>query len=227
MRIHELDDVTIRKIAAGEVAERPASAVKELVENALDAEATRIEVAVERGGKDRISVADNGDGMTGSEVELAVREHTTSKIDDDEDLDRIATLGFRGEALHAIGAVSQMSITTRTPDADAATRLRVEHGEIAAIEPAGRAPGTTVEVTELFGETPARRKFLREDATEFDQINRIVSRYALANPSVAVSLTHDGHETFSTSGHGDLKGAVLAVYGREVAESMITVEADR
>jgi DNA mismatch repair protein MutL len=225
MTITRLDDDTVRKIAAGEVVERPASVVKELIENSVDAGATRIDVGVEAGGTDRIRVADDGEGMTGEEVRRAVEEHTTSKIDDVADLEAgVATLGFRGEALHAISAVSKTTITTRARGGDRATELTVDHGEVTAVEPAGRPEGTTVDVTDLFRETPARRKFLKTESTEFDHINRIVSRYALANPEVAVSLVHDGRETFATTGQGDLESAILSVYGREVAESMIPVD---
>ncbi len=225
MTITRLDDDTVRKIAAGEVVERPASVVKELIENSLDAGATRIDVGVEAGGTDRIRVADDGEGMTGEEVQRAVEEHTTSKIDDVADLEAgVATLGFRGEALHAISAVSRTTITTKPPGGDRATELTVDHGDVTVVEPAGRPEGTTVDVTDLFRETPARRKFLKTESTEFDHINRIVSRYALANPEVAVSLVHEGRETFATTGRGNLESAILSVYGREVAESMIPIE---
>ncbi|MDZ7701353.1 MAG: DNA mismatch repair endonuclease MutL [Halobacteriales archaeon] len=227
MAITELDDDTVRRIAAGEVVERPASAVKELVENSLDAGASRVRVEVAAGGKDRIAVIDDGEGMPRAEARLAVKEHTTSKIRSADDLTAgIGTLGFRGEALYAIGAVSTMTLTTRPADAEEATRVRVERGEVVDVEPAGRAPGTTVEVTDLFSGMPAREKFLAEDATEFDHVNRIVSRYALANPGVAISLHHDGREVFATDGQGTLEGALLAVYGREVAESMRPVDGD-
>jgi DNA mismatch repair protein MutL len=225
MTITRLDDDTVRKIAAGEVVERPASVVKELIENSLDAGASRIDVGIEAGGTDRIRVADDGAGMAREEVERAVEEHTTSKIDDVDDLEAgVATLGFRGEALHAISAVSKTTITTRPRGGDRATELIIDHGEVTSVEPAGRPEGTTVDVTDLFRETPARRKFLKTESTEFDHANRIVSRYALANPGVAVSLVHDGRETFATTGQGDLESAILSVYGREVAESMIPVD---
>ncbi len=227
MGIIELDDDTVRQIAAGEVVERPASAVKELVENSLDAGASRVSVEVAAGGKARIAVSDDGVGMTREEARLAVRKHTTSKIDSAADLTAgVDTLGFRGEALYAIGAVSTLTLTTRPRDGDEATRVRVEQGEVVDTGPAGRAPGTTVEVTDLFSGVPAREKFLAEDATEFDHVNRIVSRYAIANPDVAVSLAHEGRTVFSTGGQGTLDGALLAVYGREVAESMRPVDGD-
>jgi DNA mismatch repair protein MutL len=231
--IHELDAATVDRIAAGEVVERPASAVKELVENAIDAGATRVEVAVESGGSDGIRVSDDGVGMTRSEVERAVREHTTSKIEDVSDLESgVGTLGFRGEALHAIGAVSRLTVRTRPRsdrddvDGDAAatgTELVVDGGEVVSVEPVGCPEGTTVEVEDLFHNVPARRKYLKTDATEFAHVNRVVAGYALANPAVAVSLTHEGRETFATPGQGDLRGAMLAVYGREVAEGTVRV----
>jgi len=222
--IRELDGATVDRIAAGEVVERPAAAVKELVENSLDAGAGRVEVTVEGDGTDRIRIADDGHGMSEADARLAVRKHTTSKIRGAEDLDRVGSLGFRGEALHAIGAVSRLTITTR-PEGGDATEITVEGGELVDVRSAGRAPGTTVEVEDLFYNTPAREKYLGREATEFGHINRVVTRYALANPGVATSLEHDSREVFATTGRGDLREAVLAVYGREVAESMIEVEA--
>ncbi|WP_435098608.1 DNA mismatch repair endonuclease MutL [Halarchaeum sp. P4] len=224
--IRELDPATVDRIAAGEVVERPASVVKELVENSLDADASRIEVEVEGDGTERIVVRDDGVGMTRPDAKIAVRQHTTSKIRDADDLGSVATLGFRGEALHTIAAVSRTTVTTRARTGDGpATELRVEGGDVVSVEPAGRAPGTTITVEDLFYNTPARREFLSAPSTEFGHVNRAVSRYALANPDVAVSLSHDGSETFATPGDGDLRGAVLAVYGRKVAESMIRVDA--
>ncbi len=225
--IRRLDRATVERIAAGEVVERPASVVKELVENSLDADASRVEITVEGDGTDRLRVRDDGRGMSEADVRAAVREHTTSKIDDIDDLEAgVATLGFRGEALHTIGAVSRMEITTRPRGSEGAgTRLRYEGGEVTAVEPAGCPEGTTVEVADLFFNTPARRKYLKTAATEFGHVNRIASRYALANPDVAVELTHDARETFATTGQGDLRATLLSVYGREVAESMIPLVA--
>ncbi|WP_254531534.1 DNA mismatch repair endonuclease MutL [Natrinema gelatinilyticum] len=226
--IHQLDDDTVARIAAGEVVERPASAVKELVENSLDADASSIDVTVEAGGTERIRVADDGHGMSEADVRAAVREHTTSKIDGLEDLESgVATLGFRGEALHTIGSVSHMTVRSRPRKAaGAGTELVYEGGDVVSVDPIGCPDGTIVEVEDLFYNTPARRKFLKTTATEFAHVNRVVTRYALANPAVAVSLTHDGREVFATTGQGDLQAAVLSVYGREVASSMIPVEAD-
>jgi len=226
-RIAELDDATVAQIAAGEVVERPASVVKELVENSLDAGASSVDVSVERGGRERVVVADDGRGMTGDELRVAVRQHTTSKLGGTDDLDAVSTLGFRGEALYTIGSVSEMTVTTRPRNAgDSGSRITVDHGDVGDAAPAGRPAGTTVEVADLFGETPARRKYLKRAATEFGHVNRAVTRYALANPDVAVSLTHDGREVFATTGTGDVRDAALAVYGREVAQSLREVDAD-
>ncbi|SEK31417.1 DNA mismatch repair endonuclease MutL [Haloferax larsenii] len=225
--IVQLDEKTIQRIAAGEVVERPASVVKELVENSLDADATRVSVAVDAGGVEGVRIRDDGVGMTEDELELSVREHTTSKISDIEDLEAgVGTLGFRGEALHTIGAVSRMTIRSKPRGGDVGTELQYEGGEVEEIRPAGCPEGTVVEVEDLFFNTPARRKFLKTTATEFDHVNTVVTHYALANPDVAVSLEHDDREVFATEGRGDLASTVLSVYGREVAEAMVPVEYD-
>ncbi|MFB6197893.1 MAG: DNA mismatch repair endonuclease MutL, partial [Halobacteriaceae archaeon] len=216
-KIHRLDDATIDRIAAGEVVERPASVAKELVENSLDADATRIDVEVDGGGDERLLVRDNGRGIPSDEIELAVEKHTTSKIEDVKDLDGgVNSLGFRGEALATIGAVSRLTLTSRHQDESVGTRLEMQGGEIESIESSGRPQGTTVTVENLFFNVPARAKFLKTNSTEFGHINQIVTRYALANPDVAISLVHDDQEVFSTPGDGDLRSTLLAVYGREV-----------
>ncbi len=226
--IKQLDARTVQRIAAGEVVERPASAVKELVENSLDADASRIDVAVEAGGTKSIRVRDDGQGMSEADVRAAVREHTTSKIDDVSDLEAgVATLGFRGEALHTIGAVARLTITTKPRGAEGAgTELVFVDGEVESVEPAGCPEGTTVEVTDLFFNTPARKKYLKTETTEFTHVNRVVTQYALANPDVAVSLEHDGREVFATTGQGGLQSTILSVYGKDVATNMIAVEAE-
>ena len=203
--IRELDPETVERIAAGEVVERPASVVKELVENSLDAGASRVEVAVDAGGTERVRVRDDGAGMTEREVRRAVEEHTTSKITDIGDLEGgVGTLGFRGEALHAVGTVSRLTVTTRPhadrhPDGGRGTELVVEGGEVTAVEPAGCPEGTTVAVRDLFYNVPARRKYLKQESTEFSRVNTVVSGYALANPDVAVTLSHDGRETIASA----------------------------
>jgi DNA mismatch repair protein MutL len=238
--IQQLDERTVERIAAGEVVERPASVVKELVENAIDADADRVTVAVEDGGREGIRVTDDGVGMGRDAVERAVEQHTTSKIRDIEDLEGgVGTLGFRGEALHAIGAVSRLTITTRPrggasgdasegrgTESHAGTELVVEGGEVTSVGPAGCPDGTRIEVADLFYNVPARRKYLKQAATEFAHVNSIVTSYALANPDVAVALEHDGRETFTTTGQGDLRETVMSVYGREVAESMIAIDGE-
>ncbi|WP_418284393.1 DNA mismatch repair endonuclease MutL [Halorubrum sp. DTA46] len=222
--IHRLDEQTVQRIAAGEVVERPASVVKELIENSLDAGASRIAVAVESGGTEGIRVRDDGAGIPDDQLEAAVAEHATSKIADMDDLDHgVGTLGFRGEALYTVGAVSRLTVRSRPPGAEAGAEITVEGGDVGEARPAGCPEGTTVEVDDLFYNTPARKKFLKRTTTEFDHVNTVVTGYALANPGVAVSLEHDGRETFATEGNGDLRSAVLAVYGREVAESMVDV----
>ncbi|QKY15936.1 DNA mismatch repair endonuclease MutL [Halorubrum sp. CBA1229] len=223
--IERLDERTVQRIAAGEVVERPASVVKELIENSLDAGASRVAVSVEAGGTEGVRVRDDGVGIPADQLEAAVAEHATSKIGDIEDLDRgVGTLGFRGEALYTVGAVSRLTVRSRPPGAEAGAEITVEGGEVGEVRPAGCPEGTTVEVADLFYNTPARKKFLKRTSTEFDRVNTVVTGYALANPDVAVSLEHDGRETFATEGNGDLRSAVLAVYGREVAEAMVDVE---
>jgi len=224
-RIRSLDEATVQRIAAGEVVERPASVVKELVENAIDADASRVSVAAERGGKDGIRVRDDGVGMTEAELDLAVRDHHTSKIGDISDLEAgVGTLGFRGEALAAIGAVSRMTVRSKPRGGELGHELTVAGGDIGTAAPAGCPAGTVVEIEDLFYNVPARRKFLKTDSTEFDHVNTVVTQYALANPDVAVSLEHDGRELFATEGNGDLTSTVLSVYGRAVAEAMVEVE---
>jgi len=224
--IQRLDDRTVERIAAGEVVERPASVVKELVENAIDADANRVDVVVEAGGTDGIRVTDDGVGMDREAVETAVEKHTTSKIRDIADLEGgVGTLGFRGEALHAIGAVSRLTIRTRPRGGDVGTELVFEGGDVTSVGPAGCPEGTTIAVDDLFYNVPARRKYLKQESTEFAHVNTVVASYALANPDVAVSLTHGDRETFSTTGQGELRETVMSVYGREVAESMISVGA--
>ncbi len=223
--IRRLDPKTVERIAAGEVVERPASVVKELVENAVDADASRVRVAVENGGIDGVRVTDDGVGMDREAVERSVEQHTTSKIRDIDDLESgVATLGFRGEALHAIGAVSELTVTTKPRGGGAGTELVVRGGDVVSVTPAGCPEGTTVEVTDLFYNVPARRKYLKQPSTEADHVQRVVTGYALANPDVAVAFETDGRERFATTGRGDLRSAVMHVYGREVASAMVEVD---
>ncbi|ELZ81852.1 DNA mismatch repair protein MutL [Haloferax elongans ATCC BAA-1513] len=223
--IHELDRQTRAQIAAGEVVTRPASVVVELVENALDAGAETVEIEISGDGTDRIRVSDDGVGMSERDAALAVERHTTSKLDDAADLETVETLGFRGEALPSIAAVSRLELTTNA-SGPRGTQVVVERGE-KSVTAAGRARGTTVEVTDLFAERPARKKALASAKAEFARISRVVTRYALVRPDVRFVLRHDGRETLTTPGTDRFTDALLAVYGREVASHASTFDASR
>ncbi|WP_380675382.1 DNA mismatch repair endonuclease MutL [Salinigranum sp. GCM10025319] len=215
-RIRRLDAETERKIAAGEVVTRPVSVVRELVENSLDAGASRIEIEVEGDGTDLVRVRDDGRGMSTEDATLAVERHTTSKLSGPDGIERVSTLGFRGEGLPSIAAVSRLVLTTND-GGPRGTRVRVAgDSEEIETEPAGRAQGTTVEVRDLFYNLPARRKHLSSAKSEFARVSKLVSRYALCHSGVGFSLSHDGRETFSTPGTGDTD-ALLGVYDRTVA----------
>jgi DNA mismatch repair protein MutL len=233
MAIRLLPPVLINRIAAGEVIERPAAAVKELVENAIDASASRIDIVLEEGGQALISVADNGAGMTQEELALAVERHCTSKLPDD-DLSRISALGFRGEALPSIGAVSRMRIISRPPDAANAWEIRVEAGEKYAPAPAAYPPGTRVEVQDLFFATPARLKFLKTPRTERDLALDTVRRLAMAYPAIAFTVTGDEERvmlrlaTAAESGAAPARRTRLAaLLGRDFAENSVEIDAER
>ncbi|MCH8089317.1 MAG: DNA mismatch repair endonuclease MutL [Chloroflexi bacterium] len=226
MSIRVLKLEVAAQIAAGEVVERPASVVKELIENSLDAGATQIVVEVKGGGLELIRVVDNGAGIPAADVETAFARHATSKITSARDLDHIHTLGFRGEALPSIASVSHLELVTRSADEVAGTRLELRHGSVTRREAASRPVGTTVVVTRLFQNVPARLKFMKSAATENGRISALVSRYSLAYPSIRFSLTIDGRASFSSPGTGDLKEALAAVYGPETAESMLVVRGE-
>ncbi len=222
--IRELPASVINQIAAGEVVERPASVVKELLENALDAGATRIDVAVERGGKDLIRVADNGKGMSPEDLPLAFRPHATSKLAEAEDLFRIATLGFRGEALAAIAEVSKTRCQSRPADAAEGAELSIDAGVPAPIKPCGCPPGTVIEVRHLFHNTPVRRTFLKSDSTEAGHVLDTFARVALAHPTVHFTFRSAGklvHDLPSVTG---LKERVAVFFGQELADSLLWVE---
>lgn len=224
--IRILSEQMANRIAAGEVVERPASVVKELVENALDAGATRIEVELQEGGTRLIRVVDDGCGMDPEDAALSVQRFATSKVAAPEDLDRIATMGFRGEALPSIASVSQMRIITRPHDADEGVMLTIEGGEITDARTCGCPPGTTVEVANLFFNTPARRKFLRTTATERGHCTDWVAWLGMARPDVALKITHDGTVLLALPGRGELRAVVSEVYGSNVARQMLPVEMD-
>jgi DNA mismatch repair protein MutL len=225
-RIILLDENTANRIAAGEVVERPASAVKELVENAIDAGATQVVVSLEEGGKRRIEVADNGCGMGPEDAVLALQRHATSKIRSADDLFAIRTLGFRGEALPSIASVSHLTLTTKATEEDAGVRVVVRGGDVESVEPAGARDGTVVVVEDLFYNTPARLKFLKSTPTEFARAVEMVGHLAIAHPDVAFRVRHGGQEVFATPGGGDPMGALSAVWGREVARKLVRVRHD-
>ncbi|MBT5128973.1 MAG: DNA mismatch repair endonuclease MutL [Rhodospirillaceae bacterium] len=229
--LRRLPEVTVNRIAAGEVVERPASALKELVENAIDAGATQIDIVLLDGGRELISVTDNGAGMAPGDLALAVERHATSKLPD-EDLLHIEWLGFRGEALPSIGAVARLSIISRTHDADEAWRINVDGGQVSEVTPAAQAPGSRVEVRDLFFATPARLKFLKTPRTEFQHAVDTVKRLAMVRPDIAFTLS-DGERRsldLNVSG-GDLFDARLArlgaVMGREFADNALAIDAER
>lgn len=222
-RIHRLPEALANRIAAGEVVERPASVVKELAENALDAGARHVSVELRAGGTKLIVVADDGCGMEPEDARLAVERFATSKISTPDDLHHIETMGFRGEALPSIGAVSRMRILTRPPDRAEGTVVVVEGGSVRKVEPVGCPPGTRVEVADLFYNTPARRKFLASTNTERAHCHDWVVRLAMARPDVAMKLTHDGQVLFSTAGTGDLLSVLAAAYGSNAARELLPV----
>lgn len=219
--IHVLDEVTANQIAAGEVVERPVNAVKELVENAVDASASEIEVEIADGGISYIRVTDNGCGMTPEDARLSIVRHATSKIRSVENIYHIASLGFRGEALPSIMSVSKGRITTRRHDEDMGTVLEIEGGEVQSVEPCGAPAGTTVEVRDLFYNVPARKKFLKSERTESSRINSMVGKMALANPNVAFRLINNGRTVIETPGNGRLIDAISALYGLKTAGEML------
>ncbi|WP_419906335.1 DNA mismatch repair endonuclease MutL [Hoeflea sp.] len=226
MTVRPLPETLINQIAAGEVIERPASVVKELVENAIDAGATRVEVATAGGGKALVRVTDNGHGMTPDDLQLAVKRHCTSKITDD--LDSIATLGFRGEALPSIGSVSKLRIQSRPADADTAYEVRVSGGTVEGIRPTAANPGTVVEVRDIFYATPARLKFLKSDRAETGAITEVFKRIAIAFPNVRMTLSGTDRSTLEFPATGDNALARIGqVLGTEFADNAIAIDAVR
>ncbi len=224
-RIHRLESPVIDRIAAGEVVERPASAVKELVENALDAGASRVDVEIDGGGIDRILVRDDGSGMSAEDARLCLERHATSKISTDTDLARVATYGFRGEALPSIASVSSLTLTTSDGSSPEAIRLRIEHGGPVAEEPAGRPRGTDVLVEGLFSKTPARRKFLASPEAEARAAAVAVTKAALGNPAVAFSLRSNGRETLDAPSAVDRGARILQIFGRATLGELEAFEA--
>ncbi len=224
MSIRVLPDVLISQIAAGEVVERPASALKEILENSLDAGATEIQIDLEQGGIKRIRVSDNGSGIPRGELELALTRHATSKIASLADLEQVASLGFRGEALASIAAIARVQLVSRSADAEHAWAIQVEGGHLGETAPAARATGTTIDIQDLFFNTPARRKFLKTEATEYAHCAETVRRLALANPQVAFTLTHNGRVQLRLNA-GAGSSRVRQVLGETFEQDAIAIDA--
>ena len=223
-KINLLDFEIANLIAAGEVVERPSSVLKELIENSIDSGATRIVAEIKRGGVSLIRVSDNGCGMTAEDLPVSIKRHATSKIRTREDLDAIGTLGFRGEALAAISAVSKVTIITKTKDSETASMLSSEGGAIVDISEVGASDGTTVVVEDLFYNVPARRKFLKKDATEAMNVSALVEKIALSRPDISIQLLIDGNEKFQTPGDNDLYNTAYSVFGKDFASKLIKAE---
>ena len=225
-KVQVLDQNTANQIAAGEVVEKPASVVKELVENALDAGATKVEVTIFEGGTEFIRVVDNGSGMTSEDAKLAVLRHATSKLRSADDLLQLGTLGFRGEALPSIASVSNFTLVTRTAEENMATCIKIEGGAAPEISETGGNVGTTVVVENLFFNVPARRKFLKSVPTESRYISELLTKLALSRRDVAFRLVNGDKEVLATGGDGDLKTAIRALYGAQVADALLPVALD-
>ena len=219
-----LDDQTINKIAAGEVIERPANVVKEMCENSIDAGADSIIVEIENGGITSIRITDNGKGIAPDDIALAFERHATSKIRKAEDLLKVSTMGFRGEALASIASISKIEMTTRTKNQDTGIKVWVENGEIVNEEECGAPVGTTILVKELFYNTPVRYKFLKKDFTEGGYIEDAVSKIALIHPEISFKLINNRKTILQTSGNGDLKSVIYSVYGKDVANNLLDVD---
>lgn len=224
MTIQVLADEVASQIAAGEVIERPASVVKELIENAIDAGASKIVIHIEQAGKKLIEIIDDGCGIPADELETAVKRHATSKLRTADDLFHIRTLGFRGEALAAAGSVSRMTITTRTADSETGRRIVVDGGFVTSNKPVGAPFGTTILIEDLFYNVPARLKFLKSDSTERNQIETLISRYALAYPDIRWELINENKTILQTTGNGNYREILSAIYGLDIAKQFIEVE---
>ena len=225
-KIRVLPDHISNLIAAGEVVERPASVAKELIENSIDAGATRITVDIEGGGRRLLKIADDGEGMLRDDAVLAFERHATSKISKAEDLNAIGTLGFRGEALASIASVARVDLMTRTEDDAAGTRVVIEGGRMRDVKDAAHPRGTTITVRDLFFNTPARRKFLRSEATESYHLTNLVTHYALAHPEISFTLTNNGRETIRVAAAKDLRERAYQIFGSQFLESLLEVNND-
>ena len=218
-----LDDLTINQIAAGEVIERPASVVKELVENSIDADAKNIVVEIKNGGKSFIKIVDNGKGIKEDDMLISLERHATSKIRSVDDLDKIYSMGFRGEALASILSISKMTLISKTKDDTLARKIVAKAGDILEQSEVGAGIGTTIIVEDLFFNTPVRYKFLKQDATEFRYIKELIQKIALANPSISIKLIYDGKNVFYSNGNGNIHDIIYVLYGKDVTENIIDV----
>ena len=227
MPIHRLSPLLVNQIAAGEVVERPASVVKELIENAIDAEATRIRVEVDRGGHERIEVVDDGNGMTEEDLPLALASHATSKITSSADLDGVATMGFRGEALASITSVARVVVRSRPPEAQQAATIEGEGERREGPRPAAGPVGTTITVHQLFGRVPARRKFLKSESAEMRRVSRIVQRLAMSHPDIAFTLVSNGRTTLDLQTRSTTRARILDVMGPELDTQMLDLDVTR
>ena len=218
-----LDDLTINKIAAGEVIERPASVVKELVENSIDAGATNINIEIKNGGISYIRITDNGKGIMPDDMEMAFERHATSKIRNVSDLETVTSMGFRGEALASIAAISKVEMISKTGENEIGYKVNVQAGKIINKEETGCSKGTIITITDLFFNTPVRYKFLKKDFTEAGYIEDVITRIALIHPEIAIKLTSSGKTIIQTSGNGDIKSVVYGIYGKDVADNILEV----
>lgn len=223
-QINLLDASVSNLIAAGEVVERPASVIKELIENAIDAGANKLTVEIKNGGISYMRVTDNGRGLEADDVGLAFMRHATSKIHEAADLEKIDTLGFRGEALCSVAAVARVTMTTKTADAKNAVRVYIDGGEMENVSEVGAPDGTTLEVENLFYNTPARMKFLKKDTTEAGYISDIVGKFVLSHPSIAFQFINNGKTVLSSAGDGSAVNAIYTLYGKEYAKSVISID---
>ena len=221
-----LDDLTINKIAAGEVIERPASVVKELVENSIDAGANKITIETKNGGISYIRITDNGKGFMPDDMEIAFERHATSKIRKADDLETVTSMGFRGEALASIAAISHVELISKTADNEIGKKIEVKGGNIINVEDAGCSQGTTITITDLFYNTPVRYKFLKKDFTEAGYIEDVITRIALVHPEISLKLINSGKVIIQTSGNGDMKSVIYSIYGKDIAENIIQVNYD-
>ena len=219
-----LDDLTINQIAAGEVIERPASVIKEMVENSIDAGATSVTIEIKNRGISYIRIQDNGKGITKDDVELAFERHATSKIRSSQDLENVQSMGFRGEALASIAAISDIELITKTENEEIGTKVNVKGGDILGIEECGAAKGTAITVRNLFYNTPVRYKFLKKDFTETGYIEDVVTRIALVHPEIEIKLINTGKTVIQTNGSGDLKNVIYSIYGKEIAQEILYVD---